>query len=102
MMILWFLASLVATAVSVRCCMVARQLSAHLDYLQREVRELGGQDRWNVQCTHCGRPMRDAASVQYTTRTLSDSGWIEHADGIFHVDRPACAAAADAVTKGAS
>lgn len=69
---------------------------AHLRYLQGEVRALGGEDRWNVRCSHCGRPMRDAASVRHATRTQTPGGgWVERTDGVFHLNRPECSAAAD-------
>lgn len=74
----------------------------HIRYLQRHVEVLGGRDRWQERCTHCGRRMRDAASIRQTTRTPSDGGgWVERMDGVFHLDRPACATAADKVQEGA-
>lgn len=69
----------------------------HVRHLQRQLRVLGGEDRWNDRCTHCGRRMRDSASIRHTTRRLVGSGCEERMDGVFHMDRPACSAAADAV-----
>lgn len=67
----------------------------HLVYLQQEVLELGGEDRWNMTCTHCGHPMRGAASVRLSTRFATEGGgWVERTHGVFHSDRPECAAAA--------
>ncbi|MFD9443361.1 hypothetical protein [Streptomyces sp. NPDC060001] len=74
----------------------------HVRYLQDQVRVLGGEDWWNDRCTHCGRLMRDAASTRQTTRfpSGSGSGWQERTDGVFHLDRPACLAAADRMADG--
>lgn len=88
-----FAAVVVATAA--RAVAVDRRYASHLRYLQQELRELGGEDRWDMRCTHCGRRMRDEASVRYATRTASGRGWVERTHGVFHTERPECAAAAD-------
>lgn len=69
-------------------------------YLQDEVRALGGEDRWSARCAHCGKRMRDSASIRHTTRLPSGNGWVERMDGVFHLDRPSCVAAADKVRSG--
>lgn len=89
-----FAAVVVATAA--RAAALRHRYIAHIEYLQQELRDLGGEDRWNMRCTHCGRRMRDEASTRYSTATPSPSGrgWVERTHGVFHMDRPECAAAA--------
>lgn len=94
-MVLWVIAALLATAVSVRCCFVLHQLGSHVQYLQHEVRSLGGEDRWSTPCSHCGKPIRDSASIRYATKTVTGETWVSRTDGVFHLDRPDCSAAAD-------
>lgn len=101
MLPVWCLFAAVVVATALRAIALDRRSAAHLRYLQQEVRELGGEDRWNVRCTHCGRRMRDAASIRHTTRTPVGSGWVERTDGVFHLDRPDCAAAAAKMRSGA-
>ncbi|MFF1298198.1 MULTISPECIES: hypothetical protein [unclassified Streptomyces] len=72
----------------------------HVRHLQNEVRQLGGEDRWNARCTHCRRRIWDSASIRYATRAPAENGWTERTDGVFHMDRTACAAAADAMAAG--
>jgi hypothetical protein len=95
----WLAASLALWLVPLLLFVGGLAHRAYLRYLQDEVRALGGEDRWNVRCTHCGRRMRDAASIRHATRTPTGSGWVERTDGVFHLDRPACAAAADKVSQ---
>lgn len=96
-MIWELLAPLLVTALSFAVVFAQRRLACardHLAYLQQEVVELGGEDRWDTMCTHCGRPMLDAASVRLSTRFPAGAGWVERTHGVFHSDRPECAAAA--------
>lgn len=91
-----FLAPLLAVALFFAVAFAWRRLARardHLAYLQQEVVELGGEDRWDETCTHCGDPMRDATSVRLSTRFAVDGGWTERTHGVFHTDRPECAAA---------
>lgn len=94
---IWKLLGLIAVAVAWYMAYRCAQLRAHLVFLQREVRSLGGEDQWDATCTHCGRPMRDSASVRYTTDTPIGDAGIVRTRSLFHLDRPACSAAADRV-----
>jgi hypothetical protein len=49
-------------------------------YLAAQLQAAGGTDRWRTRCTHCGKPMRDAAAI--TGRR-----------GVWHAEQAACAAA---------
>lgn len=69
----------------------------HIEWLQSELRSLGGEDGWAVRCTHCGKQMREAPSTRLSTRFEGERGGWERTDGIFHTDRPECARAAEAM-----
>ncbi|MEW2266933.1 hypothetical protein [Streptomyces sp. NPDC047868] len=85
----------VCLPVGVAAAWVYGMQQRHLDYLRGELRALGGEDRWDVRCTHCGGRMRDAASIRLSTRAPSGAGWVERTDGAFHTGRPDCADAAE-------
>jgi hypothetical protein len=69
----------------------------HLDYLDSELRSLGGHDLWDARCTHCGKRMREAPSIRLSTRHEGERGGWERTDGVFHTDRLECSRAAEAM-----
>ncbi|MFE6126659.1 hypothetical protein ACFQ6Q_00080 [Streptomyces sp. NPDC056437] len=70
--------------------------TTHIQYLQAQLKAHGGQDRWDMPCTHCGKPMRGVSSItKSTTSRLSGGGSKEVLHGVFHADRPACMAASE-------
>jgi hypothetical protein len=69
----------------------------HIEWLQSELRTLGGQDWWAVRCSHCGKRMREAPSTRLSTRFEEGGRSWERTDGIFHTDRVECARAAEAM-----
>lgn len=93
----WMFLALAAVVVARQMVVLLQRASAHVDCLLQEVRALGGEDRWDTPCGHCGRPIRDAASIRMSTRTEVDGGWVERTDGVFHADLPACAEASERV-----
>lgn len=94
MLPVWSLFAAVVVATAIRSIVLDRRIGAHLRYVQQELRELGGEDRWDARCTHCGRPIRDRASIRYTTKTATGETWVSRTDGVFHLDRSECSSAA--------
>lgn len=91
---MWIALAALCLVASARSVVLGRRTDAHLRYLQQEVASLGGEDRWNVRCNHCGKPIRDRSSIRYTTKTVTGEVWVSRTDGVFHLDRPGCSAAA--------